>query len=89
LAAQRIGTPIHRRLLVRQGHRTAIVLQRNIHGDSVGEGECKCKWEGARGKGTANGAMEHWELGSAGVFQLHTLGNDFPRYIGLTARYTW
>jgi len=36
--------------------------------------------------------MERWELGSAGVFKLHTLAgtarsNSFPSYFGLTAKY--
>jgi len=40
------------------------------------------------GKGTGDGAMERWELGSAGVFKLLTLANAFPSYLGLTAKYT-
>jgi len=40
---------------------------------------------GHAGKGRA---MERWELGSAGVFKLHTLANAFPSYLGLTAKYT-
>jgi len=43
---------------------------------------------GHGGKGRAmerwsDGAMERWELGSAGVFKLHTLANAFPKYTSL------